>query len=871
MRRIIFILFAFILLATSAIAAEVKLSSPHIVKKGEEFSIYIAASNLQNFYSADLLIKYNSSAMDIVGIYNGSINATEIAVNYFIENGICRIVAFSSDGGVDGDGYLALLKVIPLIEGQFNITIEGNLSNYNAERIQVSWDNLTVAFTTSELKIETEDTVNGEFVAYINLTNATQFYSVNFTLLYDDTFLMPQKIENSSIALSYSIDSGEIKFAGYMNEAENVSEINIAKILFHPLKTGYTFLNLTHITASNIFAQQIYCLAINKSILISGNIPPIANFTWQPQNPTDLDEITFNASSSYDSDGFITNYTWGFGDGSIAYGKVVKHRYEYDGVYIVNLTVVDNEGAAAWTTKQIEVFNVAPVADFDFTPSNPIVGKSIQFNSTSYDLDGFIANYTWDFGDGSIGYGENVSHVYVNEGSYLVNLTVRDDNGAEAWVVKEVIVSLANHPPYATSPSPSNGSVEVSIEPEISVYVYDADNDKLTVMFYDASNNEEIGKMENVNAGSKASIIWHGLDFSKTYYWYVIVSDGKEEYKSDVWHFITRGNSPPSKPTISGVTNGYTGMSYSFSAKSYDEEGDKIRYGFDWNNDGNVDEWSGLEDSGKMVTKSHSWNSEGVYYIRVIAEDEYGASSEWSDLHQIIITQYTPPPPNTKPVISIEYPKESDVLSGVVEIKGTATDADGDEIQKVEIRIDGGEWNIATGTTSWSFQLDTTKLSNGIHVIEARCYDGIDYSNVAMVNVTVNNFVNTPPHISINYPSNGSVVSGSITIKGKAWDEDGNETITKVEVRIDGGGWNIATGTTSWSFQLDTTKLSNGIHVIEARCYDGIDYSNVAKISMEVSNKEEGGKGNESIIIAAIIAVVFGIAIAFIIYRRKRA
>ncbi|HHF56129.1 MAG TPA: PKD domain-containing protein, partial [Thermoplasmatales archaeon] len=441
MKKIIFILFAFILFATSSIAADVKLSSPHTVKKGEEFSIYISTSNLQNFYSADFLIKYNSSAMDIVEVCNGSINATEIVVSYSIENGVCRIVAISSDGRVNGDGYLALLKVIPIMEGKFNIIIEGNLSNYNAEKIEVSWYNLTVAFTSSELKIEAGDAVNGEFVAYVNLTNATQFYSINFTLLYDDTFLMPKEIENDSLALSYSIDSGKIKFAGYVDEAKDAEEINIVKILFHPLKTGYTSLNLTHITASNIFAQQIYCLAINKSILISGNVPPVANFTWQPQNPTDLDEITFNASSSYDLDGYIANYTWNFGDGKVGYGKVVQHRYEDDGLYIVNLTVVDNEGAVAWITKQIEVSNVAPVADFDFTPSEPIVGGSIQFNSTSYDLDGYIANYTWNFGDGSIAYGENVSHVYVDEGSYIVNLTVRDDDGAMAWIVKEIVVS----------------------------------------------------------------------------------------------------------------------------------------------------------------------------------------------------------------------------------------------------------------------------------------------------------------------------------------------------------------------------------------------------------------------------------------------
>ncbi|HHF55501.1 MAG TPA: PKD domain-containing protein, partial [Thermoplasmatales archaeon] len=98
------------------------------------------------------------------------------------------------------------------------------------------------------------------------------------------------------------------------------------------------------------------------SLLLKINAPPIANFTWQPQNPTDLDEITFNASFSHDLDGYIANYTWNFGDGSIAYGEVVQHRYNDDGTYNVTLTVTDNDGATSTITKEIIVTNMPPVA-----------------------------------------------------------------------------------------------------------------------------------------------------------------------------------------------------------------------------------------------------------------------------------------------------------------------------------------------------------------------------------------------------------------------------------------------------------------------------------------------------------------------------
>ncbi len=41
----------------------------------------------------------------------------------------------------------------------------------------------------------------------------------------------------------------------------------------------------------------------------------------------------------------ISNYTWYFGDGEVAYGPMVEHTYGDDGIYIVTLILTDNKGA----------------------------------------------------------------------------------------------------------------------------------------------------------------------------------------------------------------------------------------------------------------------------------------------------------------------------------------------------------------------------------------------------------------------------------------------------------------------------------------------------------------------------------------------
>ena len=101
--------------------------------------------------------------------------------------------------------------------------------------------------------------------------------------------------------------------------------------------------------------------------------PPIASFTYLPLDPAVNEIITFNASNSYDSDGFIVNYEWEFGDGFNKTGEVVTHAYASPGNYSVILTVTDDDGAVDTETKDITVSGAKTIyVDDDFTddPAN---------------------------------------------------------------------------------------------------------------------------------------------------------------------------------------------------------------------------------------------------------------------------------------------------------------------------------------------------------------------------------------------------------------------------------------------------------------------------------------------------------------------
>jgi PKD repeat protein len=92
--------------------------------------------------------------------------------------------------------------------------------------------------------------------------------------------------------------------------------------------------------------------------------------------------------------------------------------------------------------------NLPPVADAGPNQTAVVGGFALTlltFNgSGSYDPDGTIVSYFWDFGDGTNNSGEIVIHVYDTPGDYIAILTVTDDDGATDTDYAVVTVSKAS-------------------------------------------------------------------------------------------------------------------------------------------------------------------------------------------------------------------------------------------------------------------------------------------------------------------------------------------------------------------------------------------------------------------------------------------
>jgi|GEM_PF-2045509 len=152
------------------------------------------------------------------------------------------------------------------------------------------------------------------------------------------------------------------------------------------------------------------------------------------------EQVTLDASGSSDPDGNIVAYAWDF-DGNGNYDDASGVRAEYScgapGKESVGLKVTDGEGATDTATTSIDVTGTLE-ADFSYSPSKPVVGEEIQFNSKAAVSGVTIESREWDFGDGKVSRAKNPVHTFGSAEDYSVRLTVTTETGTSDSRTKQL-------------------------------------------------------------------------------------------------------------------------------------------------------------------------------------------------------------------------------------------------------------------------------------------------------------------------------------------------------------------------------------------------------------------------------------------------
>jgi len=126
------------------------------------------------------------------------------------------------------------------------------------------------------------------------------------------------------------------------------------------------------------YSHSIQKVTIVGTTVIKGF--PRAIFSYSPTQPFVGETVIFNASTSYDSDGFIESYSWDFGDGNVTSDvePIIIHAYVAPGTFPVDLTVTDNDGLSNSTMKSIEIVKINSTMTVNAIPDTVPVGSNVS-------------------------------------------------------------------------------------------------------------------------------------------------------------------------------------------------------------------------------------------------------------------------------------------------------------------------------------------------------------------------------------------------------------------------------------------------------------------------------------------------------------
>ena len=153
----------------------------------------------------------------------------------------------------------------------------------------------------------------------------------------------------------------------------------------------------------------------------------------------------FDAGASVAAVG-VSSATWNFGDGSdpsfqIGPPEQITHVYANPGSYTVSLTLVDNDGNLATTSRTVTVKRPLGVG-FTIRPVHPAAGSPVIVDGTATDPNSgdWVAYYRWSFGSDSGAFGNRAMHVFRRPGFYPVTFMATDSDGVTTKMTRTIDV-----------------------------------------------------------------------------------------------------------------------------------------------------------------------------------------------------------------------------------------------------------------------------------------------------------------------------------------------------------------------------------------------------------------------------------------------
>lgn len=422
------------------------------------------------------------------------------------------------------------------------------------------------------------------------------------------------------------------------------------------------------------------------------NTRPVINH--HEQYLPDCVSVELNGCSSFDKENDPIEFFWKFNDGKIDNGCKVIRQFAGPGTYDVELIARDGSGQIenSVITNFTVTINDQPVAK----AGNNITAapnETVNFNaSASYDNDGTIKLYSWNFGDGKEGLGKTITHTYTLPGKYSVMLTVQDNSISPCNFNKDSLLVWVNARPTAVPGE--NRTIAV--------------NEKIA---FDASNSsDKDGEIVNYEwdfgDGSRSTRAKAEHEFNKPGSYDVslkVTDNAAVSNSSAIAKLKIIVNAPP---IANAGKDAYLAISQTdlFDAfQSSDPDGTIISYQWDFGD--------GATTSG--IKNEHSYAKPGTYEVKLTVTDNSGTLTSTTSVVKTVRV-------NAPPVAI----GGDDIYSTKREINFDAsksTDSDGQIIKY--------SWDFGDGSSSNEIKTLHTYKTPGIFKVKLTVTDNSGLSN----------------------------------------------------------------------------------------------------------------------------------------------
>ncbi|MEM9718985.1 MAG: PKD domain-containing protein, partial [Bacteroidota bacterium] len=452
----------------------------------------------------------------------------------------------------------------------------------------------------------------------------------------------------------------------------------------------------------------------------TSNLPPVATFIATPPTGNAPLSVFFDATGSTDADGTILTYAWDFGDGTTGMGDTISHVFTMAGTYSVRLIVTDDSAATDSFLVEVVVnpagSNLAPEATFIATPTTGTAPLSVFFDATgSTDSDGQIVSYAWDFGDGTTGMGDTVSHIFTMAGTYTVRLLVTDDSAATDSFLVSITVNpgVGNQAPeaiFTATPPTGNAPLNVFFDATGST---DSDGQ---IVSYDWDFGDGTTGMGDTTS--------HIFTEAGTYRVRLLITDDSAAVDSFIVEIIVNpaeGNQAPEAIFTATPPTGNAPLNVFFDATgSTDSDGQIVSYDWDF----------GDNSTSTGDTTSHVFTTAGNYDVRLIVTDDSAATDTFT------LTLVVNDGGNLQPTASFIANPTTGEAPLLVNVDASASvDLDGN--------ILAYNWDFGDGTTGQGITTSHTYQFAGIYIVRLIVTDNGGLRDTAEATITVSPPVGT--------------------------------------------------------------------------------------------------------------------------------